>query len=60
MHLSPLIRFLVYYLQYSAAPVILFCASGRRAGKAKETLDQLGYTTVLNAGGLRDLLSKLE
>ncbi|KAL3782859.1 hypothetical protein ACHAW5_010625 [Stephanodiscus triporus] len=42
------------------APVIVFCRSGRRAGKAKESLEQLGYTKVLNAGGLDDLLGKLE
>ena len=46
-----------YYL--TAAPVIVFCMSGRRAGKAKETLEALGYTKVLNAGGLNDLLNKL-
>ncbi|KAL9187992.1 hypothetical protein ACHAXT_006370 [Thalassiosira profunda] len=37
------------------APVIVFCRSGRRAGKAKEVLEQKGYTRVLNAGGLKDL-----
>lgn len=37
------------------APVIVFCRSGRRAGKAKEVLEQMGYTNVLNAGGLNDL-----
>jgi phage shock protein E len=47
-------------LYLTAAPVIVFCRSGRRAGKAKETLEQLGYTKVLNAGGLEDLMSKLE
>ena len=47
-------------LYLTSAPVIVFCRSGRRAGKAKETLEQLGYTKVLNAGGLEDLVSKLE
>mmetsp|Transcript_31537 Transcript_31537/g.66334 ORF Transcript_31537/g.66334 Transcript_31537/m.66334 type:complete len:105 (-) Transcript_31537:201-515(-) len=37
------------------APVIIFCRSGRRAVKAKEVLEQKGYTRVLNAGGLKDL-----
>lgn len=37
------------------APVIVFCRSGRRAGKAKEVLEQKGYTRVVNAGGLSDL-----
>jgi phage shock protein E len=37
------------------APVIVFCRSGRRAGKAKEMLEAKGYTKVLNAGGLTGL-----
>jgi phage shock protein E len=37
------------------APVIIFCRSGRRAGKAKELLEEKGYKTVLNAGGLSDI-----
>ena len=43
------------------APVIVFCRSGRRAMKAKEVLEKMGCTHVLNAGGLGDmgyLLSK--
>jgi len=37
------------------APIIVFCRSGRRAGKAKEMLEGMGYTKVLNAGGLGDI-----
>jgi phage shock protein E len=37
------------------APVIVFCRSGRRAMKAKETLEKMGCTCVYNAGGLEDL-----
>ena len=37
------------------APVIVFCRSGRRAVKAKETLEKMGCTQVYNAGGLEDL-----
>mmetsp|Transcript_40949 Transcript_40949/g.87228 ORF Transcript_40949/g.87228 Transcript_40949/m.87228 type:complete len:104 (+) Transcript_40949:133-444(+) len=37
------------------APVVVFCRSGRRAGKAKEMLERMGYTRVINAGGLKDL-----
>jgi len=37
------------------APVIIFCRSGRRAGKAKEVLEQKGYKKVLNAGGVKDM-----
>lgn len=36
-------------------PIILYCKSGRRAGKAKHILIQQGYTSVLNAGGFKDL-----
>lgn len=38
-----------------SAPVILFCRSGRRAWKAKEVLEEKGYTKILNAGGLKDM-----
>jgi phage shock protein E len=30
----------------------LYCRTGRRAGLAKETLESLGYTRVVNSGGL--------
>jgi phage shock protein E len=33
-------------------PIYLYCAVGGRAQKAKDRLDALGYTTVINAGGL--------
>mmetsp|Transcript_32750 Transcript_32750/g.78206 ORF Transcript_32750/g.78206 Transcript_32750/m.78206 type:complete len:109 (-) Transcript_32750:16-342(-) len=33
-------------------PVICFCRSGRRSEVAKQTLLKMGYTKVLNAGGL--------
>ncbi len=42
-------------ISISLAPVIIFCRSGRRAGKAKEVLEQKGYERVLNAGGVKDL-----
>mmetsp|Transcript_23396 Transcript_23396/g.38725 ORF Transcript_23396/g.38725 Transcript_23396/m.38725 type:complete len:106 (-) Transcript_23396:430-747(-) len=41
------------------ATIIVFCRSGRRAGKAKEMLQSKGYTSVLNAGGLSDLSAYL-
>jgi phage shock protein E len=41
-------------------PIYLYCRSGRRAGLAKETLDALGYTNVVNIGGLEDALAKAE
>lgn len=32
-------------------PVVVYCASGRRSGMAKEQIKQLGYETVVNHGG---------
>jgi phage shock protein E len=40
--------------------IYLYCGSGRRAGLAKETLDKLGYTRVVNIGGLDDALAEAE
>lgn len=37
------------------AKIVLYCAAGGRAGKAKEVLDALGYTNVENAGGYDDI-----
>ncbi|MCC7338429.1 MAG: rhodanese-like domain-containing protein [Pirellulaceae bacterium] len=37
------------------AKIVLYCAAGGRAGKAKEVLDALGYTDVENAGGYDDI-----
>jgi rhodanese-related sulfurtransferase len=36
------------------AAVILMCGSGTRAGYVKAALEDIGYTTVFNAGGIRD------
>lgn len=35
-------------------PILLYCRSGNRAGKAMERLRALGYTNVTNLGGLED------
>ena len=34
--------------------VYLYCRSGNRSGQAKIIMDQLGYTNVVNAGGVED------
>lgn len=34
--------------------IYVYCRSGNRSGKAKEILDQLGYSNVLNAGGVAE------
>ena len=46
-------------LQKDAA-IYLYCGSGRRAGIAKETLDKLGYSQVVNVGGLDAALAKAQ
>lgn len=34
--------------------VVLMCGSGTRAGYTKDALENIGYTKVINAGGIRD------
>ncbi len=41
------------------APIYLYCRTGRRSGIAKETLEQLGYTNVTNAGGIDQVREQL-
>lgn len=41
------------------APIYLYCRSGRRSGIAKETLEQMGYTNVTNAGGIEDVRKQI-
>lgn len=36
----------------------LYCGSGKRAGIAKQTLTQLGYTNVVNEGGYKEVLER--
>jgi len=42
------------------ALIYVYCRSGRRSGIAKETLDGMGYTQVINAGGLDDAMEMVE
>ena len=37
-------------------PIVLHCASGRRSGKVKTTLEAAGFTNVVNGGGYGDLV----
>ncbi len=41
-----------------SAKIVVYCAAGGRAGKAKETLEELGFTNVENAGGYDDIKSR--
>lgn len=34
--------------------IYVYCRSGGRSGKAKTILDDLGYSNVINAGGVAD------
>lgn len=36
-------------------PVVVYCATGRRSGKAKQALDAAGFSQVVNGGGFDDL-----
>jgi len=40
------------------AVIYVYCRSGRRSGIAKETLDGMGFTRVVNIGGIDDALKK--
>ena len=40
--------------------IYVYCGSGKRAEKAKITLEQLGYTNVINAGGLMEAKELLD
>lgn len=35
-------------------PIVTYCRSGNRAGKARKTLEAAGYTNVTNVGGMTD------
>ena len=37
------------------AKIVLYCKMGGRAGKAKETLEGLGFTNIENAGGYDEI-----
>lgn len=39
--------------------IVLYCRSGARAGVAKRTLEDLGYTNVENAGRYGDLKARM-
>lgn len=39
--------------------IVLYCQSGRRSGIAQKTLQDMGYTRAVNAGGIADYRRKL-
>ena len=43
-----------------ATPILLYCRSGGRAGRAMTLLKKMGYTDVTNLGGLDDARAHLK
>lgn len=41
-------------------PIVVYCASGARSGRAKQMLLKEGYTKVTNVGGLRALQQEIQ
>ena len=41
-------------------PIYLYCRSGNRSGKAAVMLEKIGFTNVINAGGIDQAAKKLE
>ena len=41
-------------------PLYLYCRSGNRSGKAAVMLEKIGFTNVINAGGIDEAAKKLE
>ncbi len=42
------------------ASIYVYCRSGRRSGIAKETLNGLGYTQVVNVGGFDQAMKQFD
>lgn len=41
-------------------PIYVYCRSGNRSKEAKKELEKLGYTTVIDLGGIENYKGKLE
>nr|WP_256835153.1 rhodanese-like domain-containing protein [Pseudomonas oleovorans] len=41
-------------------PLVLYCRSGRRSALAQQSLEEMGYSQVINAGAYDDLRPLLE
>jgi phage shock protein E len=37
-------------------PIVLYCRSGRRSGIALDSLEELGFTNAINAGGYESMM----
>ena len=40
--------------------IVVFCRSGNRSGKAKKILESAGILNVINGGGWKEVLSRME
>ena len=40
-------------------PIVVFCASGMRSGMAKRQLISMGYETVINGGGVSQMMMRM-
>lgn len=40
------------------ADIRVYCRSGRRSGVAKDTLNAMGYTNVINEGGYEEIVAR--
>ena len=40
--------------------IYLYCRSGNRSGKAAVMLEKIGFTNVINAGGIKEAAKKLD
>ena len=45
---------LMNFFDMDAEAIVLMCGSGTRAGFVKAALEEIGYTNVYNAGGIKD------
>jgi phage shock protein E len=53
---APLLKLAAkHMLPDPSAPVVIYCASGKRAARARQTLLDQGYANVLNLGGSKEL-----
>ena len=41
-------------------PIYLYCRIGNRSGKATVILEKIGFTNVINAGGINEAAKKLD
>jgi len=44
----------------TSQPIVVYCHSGNRSGRAQAILQKAGYTDVTNAGGLSDLRQAMQ